>query len=98
MVAITSLSGTRLVARWGGFSFASSHGDPSICREKRKFDHAPPPNQQDYRSSEEWEVFCGNLSGIQKSQRPHLVRSHCTQIVVDVIGGHRFVDNDFVAH
>jgi hypothetical protein len=56
------------------------------------------PNQQDYRSSEEWEVFCRNLSGIQKSQRPHLVRSHCTQIVVDVIGGHRFVDNDFVAH
>src|SRR6516165_1143645 len=56
------------------------------------------PNQQDYRSSEEWEVFCRNLSEIQKSQRPHLARSHCTQIVVDVIGGHRFVNSDFVAH
>jgi hypothetical protein len=53
------------------------------------------PNQQDYRSEEEWGVYCRNLAEMQKSTRPHLVRSHAPIFFEDFVGGHKFVKPDF---
>jgi hypothetical protein len=54
------------------------------------------PIQQDYRSADDWEIFCRHLCEMQKSQRPHLVRSHHPRFVSDVVSGHYFIDSEFV--
>lgn len=53
------------------------------------------PIQQDYRSSEGWEIYAQNLTRVQKSDRPHLVRSYGELFVDNVIGGHMLVDGEF---
>ena len=56
------------------------------------------PNQQDYRSQEEWDVFCRNLAVMQRSRRPHLARSHVPQFFTEpAAGGHLFIEQNFTA-
>lgn len=53
------------------------------------------PNQQDYRSAEEWEEYLANLAVIRQSKRHHLVRSRTEQIFDPPFAGHPFIDNEF---
>ena len=53
------------------------------------------PNQQDYRSAQEWEEYLANLAVIQQSKRHHLVRSRTEQIFDPPFAGHPFIDNEF---
>ncbi len=53
------------------------------------------PNQQDYRSPEEWSEYLANLDVIRGGRRHHLVRSRTERIFDPSIGGHPFVDGEF---
>jgi hypothetical protein len=53
------------------------------------------PVQQDYRSDEDWEVYSRNLAVMQRSRRPHLLRSNSPVFVADVLGGHMLIDTEF---
>jgi len=55
------------------------------------------PIQQDYRSAEDWEFFSHHLAVMQKSSRPHLLRSNIPAFVPDVLGGHMLIDSEFNA-
>jgi SAM-dependent methyltransferase len=55
------------------------------------------PIQQEYRSDEDWEVFASNLALIEKSPRPHLLRSNCEAFFADTPGGHLRVGGDYQA-
>jgi SAM-dependent methyltransferase len=55
------------------------------------------PNQQDYRSEEDWEIYRRHLATMLESQRPHLARSHASQFLMEVASGHRFINNQFIA-
>jgi len=51
------------------------------------------PNQQDYRSPEEWSEYLANLDVIRQSH--HLVRSRTERIFEPCIPGHPFIDGEF---
>jgi hypothetical protein len=53
------------------------------------------PNQQDYRSTEEWEEYLANLDVIRQCQRHHLVRSRTERFFMSTVPGHPFVDREF---
>lgn len=53
------------------------------------------PNQQDYRSPEEWLEYLANLDVIRRCQRHHLVRSRTERIFEPSIPGHPFIDRKF---
>jgi hypothetical protein len=53
------------------------------------------PNQQDYRSPEEWSEYLANLDVIRQSKRHHLVRSRTEKIFEPPFAGHPFVDGEF---
>lgn len=53
------------------------------------------PNQQDYRSAEEWSEYLANLDVIRQSKRHHLVRSRTEKVVERSIPGHPFIDGEF---
>ena len=53
------------------------------------------PNQQDYRSPEEWSEYLANLEVIRESKRHHLVRSRTERIFQPSIPGHPFIDRKF---
>ena len=53
------------------------------------------PNQQDYRSPEEWSEYLANLDAIRQCQRHHLVRSRSERVFISIIPGHLFVDREF---
>lgn len=53
------------------------------------------PNQQDYRSAEEWEEYLANLDVIRQCQRHHLVRSRTGRVFMPTVPGHPFVDREF---
>jgi hypothetical protein len=56
------------------------------------------PNQQDYRSPEDWATYRTNLSVMLASRRPHLARSTAAQFFIDIERGHHYVDTEFVEH
>jgi len=53
------------------------------------------PNQQDYRSPEEWSEYLANLAVIRQSRRHHLVRSRTERFFEPSIPGHPFIDREF---
>jgi SAM-dependent methyltransferase len=53
------------------------------------------PNQQDYRSPEEWSEYLANLDVIRQSKRHHLVRSRTERLFEPSIPGHPFIDGEF---
>jgi hypothetical protein len=53
------------------------------------------PNQQDYRSPEEWSEYLANLDVIRRSERHHLVRSRTERLFEPSIPGHQFIDREF---
>jgi SAM-dependent methyltransferase len=53
------------------------------------------PNQQDYRSPEEWAEYLANLDVIRRSKRHHLVRSRTEKVFEPHIFGHPFIDREF---
>jgi hypothetical protein len=53
------------------------------------------PNQQDYRSPEEWSEYLANLDVIRQSKRHHLVRSRTEKVVERSIPGHPFIDGEY---
>ena len=53
------------------------------------------PNQQDYRSPEEWSEYLANLDAIRLSKRHHLVRSRTERLFEPSIPGHPFIDGEF---
>jgi len=53
------------------------------------------PNQQDYRSPEEWSEYLANLDVIRQSKRHHLVRSRTERVFEPSIPGHPFIDGEF---
>jgi hypothetical protein len=53
------------------------------------------PNQQDYRSPEEWSEYLANLDVIRQSKRHHVVRSRTERIFKPSIPGHPFIDRQF---
>jgi hypothetical protein len=53
------------------------------------------PNQQDYRSPEEWSEYLANLDAIRQCRRHHLVRSRSERVFIPIIPGHLFVDREF---
>ena len=53
------------------------------------------PNQQDYRSPEEWSEYLANLDVIRQSKRHHLVRSRTERVVERPILGHPFIDGEY---
>jgi hypothetical protein len=53
------------------------------------------PNQQDYRSPEEWSEYLVNLDVIRQSKRHHLVRSRSKRVFKATVPGHLFVDREF---
>jgi hypothetical protein len=53
------------------------------------------PNQQDYRSPEEWSEYLANLDVIRQSKRHHLVRSRTERLYEPSIPGHPFIDGEF---
>jgi hypothetical protein len=53
------------------------------------------PNQQDYRSPEEWSEYLANLDVIRQSKRHHLVRSRTEKVVERPILGHPFIDGEY---
>jgi SAM-dependent methyltransferase len=53
------------------------------------------PNQQDYRSPEEWSEYLANLDVIRQCKRHHLVRSRSERVIEPSIPGHPFVDREF---
>ena len=53
------------------------------------------PNQQDYRSAEEWEEYLANLDVIRQCRRHHLVRSRTDRFFMPAVPGHPFVDEEF---
>ena len=55
------------------------------------------PNQQDYRSEAEWDIYLRNLDRMLTSKRHHLARSRHPQFYTDPVGGHRYVDSSFAA-
>jgi SAM-dependent methyltransferase len=55
------------------------------------------PTHARLRSPNEWERYRSNLSRINQSPRPHLVRSRGVIGDLDVRGGHLFVNRDYVA-
>jgi hypothetical protein len=55
------------------------------------------PVQQDYRSEEDWEIYCRNLAVMQQSKRPHLLRSNSDIFLGGLHGGHKFIDQEFKA-
>lgn len=61
--------------------------------------HLKLPNQQDYRSQQEWTEFLEKLdTGPMRSRRPHLVRSLSDRDrTFDPIGRHSFIDRNFRA-
>jgi hypothetical protein len=54
------------------------------------------PNQQDYRSKDDWRTYRTNLERMLESKRPHLVRSNSRQFHKDTTPGHFFIDQNFV--
>jgi len=61
--------------------------------ENSTFDRLP--NQQDYRSPEEWSEYLANLDVIRQSKRHHLVRSRTERVFEPSIPGHPFIDGEF---
>lgn len=55
------------------------------------------PVQQDYRSNEDWDVYCRNLAVMQRSERPQLLRSNCDLFIAGVANGHKYIDRNFKA-
>ena len=53
------------------------------------------PNQQDYRSADEWSEYLANLDVIRQSERHHLVRSRTERVYEPSIPGHPFIDGEF---
>ena len=53
------------------------------------------PNQQDYRSADEWSEYLANLDVIRQSERHHLVRSRTERVFEPSIPGHPFIDGEF---
>jgi len=53
------------------------------------------PNQQDYRSPEEWSEYLANLNVIRQSKRHHLVRSRSERVFSPAVSGHPFVDREY---
>jgi SAM-dependent methyltransferase len=53
------------------------------------------PNQQDYRSPEEWSEYLANLDVMRQSARHHLVRSRTERIFEPAVPGHPFIDGEF---
>jgi hypothetical protein len=53
------------------------------------------PNQQDYRSPEEWSGYLANLDVMRRSKRHHLVRSRTERLYEPSIPGHQFIDGEF---
>lgn len=56
------------------------------------------PIQQDYRPAQDWKTFNHNLTAIVESRRHHLARSYVEQFFMDVIGGHVFIDGQYIGH
>ena len=50
------------------------------------------PVQQDYRSEEDWEIYCQNLAVMQRSTRPHLLGSNSEAFIAGLTAGHKFID------
>ena len=61
--------------------------------ENSTFDRLP--NQQDYRSADEWSEYLANLDVIRQSERHHLVRSRTERVFEPSIPGHPFIDGEF---
>jgi hypothetical protein len=55
------------------------------------------PTQQHYRSAADWIKYRENLRSMQKSSRPHLIRTLGDISFFDVRAGHLFVASDFTA-
>jgi len=53
------------------------------------------PNQQDYRSPEEWSEYLANLDVIRQSKRHHLVRSRTERVFEPAVPSHPFIDGEF---
>lgn len=53
------------------------------------------PNQQDYRSPEEWSVFMTNLDAMRRVRRHHLIRSRSERMFTSGVPGHPFIDGNF---
>jgi hypothetical protein len=53
------------------------------------------PNQQDYRSPEEWSEYLANLDVIRQSKRHQLVRSRTERLFKSSVPGHPFIDREF---
>jgi SAM-dependent methyltransferase len=55
------------------------------------------PIQQDYRSTEDWDVYNANLTRMLESKRPHLVASRSDRFVMEPAPGHSYIDKDYQA-
>jgi hypothetical protein len=55
------------------------------------------PTQQHYRSEDEWRTYRTRLARMLASNRPHLARSMDQIRYHSVVGGHHFIDRDFIA-
>jgi len=53
------------------------------------------PNQQDYRSPEEWSEYLANLDVMRQSTRHHLVRSRTERVFEPAVPSHPFIDGEF---
>jgi hypothetical protein len=54
------------------------------------------PIQQHYRPPEDWQIYNANLSAMLTSKRPHLSRSNSDLFILDVQGGYRFINQNFI--
>src|SRR5580700_5130217 len=55
------------------------------------------PIQQDYRSTEDWDIYNANVERMLQSKRPHLVCSRSEQFLTQPAPGHSYVDKDYQA-
>jgi hypothetical protein len=86
-------------ARRGMGRFVSPHQMVTVVFAEKGADSTVDrlPNQQDYRSPEEWDQFQANLDVMRRRKRGHLVRSRSEMSFRPTVQGHPFIDKEFQA-
>lgn len=80
-------------------SFRSNYTMATIVLAEKGADSTSDvrPSQQHYRSDADWATYKKNLARIKDNPRSHLARSASQISFDDIVGGHLFLDNNFVA-